>query len=163
MTALPPALAIAALLGSALVGGIFFAFSSFVMGALARLPATAGVAAMQSINVVVLNPWFLGVFLGTAALAPAAALAALATGEHTPAWYYAGAAACYLAGTFLVTAWGNVPLNRRLAQVDAATPAAGVLWTHYLRRWTRWNHLRTASALAAALLLSLGLSLGPGS
>jgi len=44
-----------ALLGSALVGGIFFAFSSFVMKALARVPSAEGIAAMQSINVVVLN------------------------------------------------------------------------------------------------------------
>ncbi|MGL4966898.1 MAG: hypothetical protein ACRC67_37105 [Inquilinus sp.] len=29
-------------LGSGLVGGIFFAFSTFVMGALARLPAPQG-------------------------------------------------------------------------------------------------------------------------
>jgi uncharacterized membrane protein len=47
-----------ALLGSALIGGIFFAFSSFVMKALARVPSPEGIAAMQSINVVVLNPSF---------------------------------------------------------------------------------------------------------
>ena len=58
----------AALLGSALVGGIFFAFSSFVMKALARVPAAEGIAAMQSINVVVLNPSFLSAFIGTAVL-----------------------------------------------------------------------------------------------
>ena len=45
-----------ALLGSALIAGIFFAFSSFVMKALARVPSAEGIAAMQSINVVVLNP-----------------------------------------------------------------------------------------------------------
>ena len=57
-----------ALLGSALLGGIFFAFSSFVMKALARVPSAEGIAAMQSINVVVLNPSFLGAFMGTAAI-----------------------------------------------------------------------------------------------
>ena len=59
-------LIIVALLGSALIGGIFFAFSNFIMKALAKLPAAEGIAAMQSINVVVLNKWFLGVFTGTA-------------------------------------------------------------------------------------------------
>ena len=36
------------------------------MQALARLPPAQGIAAMQSINVVVINPLFLTVFLGTA-------------------------------------------------------------------------------------------------
>src|SRR4029453_8846365 len=51
-------------LGSGLVAGIFFAFSNFVMKALARVPAAQGIAAMKSINVVVLNKWFFAVFLG---------------------------------------------------------------------------------------------------
>jgi uncharacterized membrane protein len=54
-------------IGSGLIAGVFFAFSSFVMKALDRIPAAQGIAAMQSINVVVLNPLFLGVFLGAAA------------------------------------------------------------------------------------------------
>jgi uncharacterized membrane protein len=44
-----------AALGSGLVAGIFFAFSNFVMKALARVSPAQGIAAMQSINVVVLN------------------------------------------------------------------------------------------------------------
>ena len=54
-------------LGCGLIAGVFFAFSSFVMKALSRIPAAQGIAAMQSINVVVLNPVFLGVFFGAAA------------------------------------------------------------------------------------------------
>ena len=50
--------------GAGLVGGVFFAFSAFVMKALAELPAAQGIQAMQRINVVVLNPLFLGVFVG---------------------------------------------------------------------------------------------------
>jgi uncharacterized membrane protein len=40
-----------AALGCAMMAGVFFAFSTFVMMALARLPAEQGVAAMQAINV----------------------------------------------------------------------------------------------------------------
>ena len=40
-----------AALGCAMMAGVFFAFSSFVMPALRRLPATQGIAAMQAINV----------------------------------------------------------------------------------------------------------------
>ncbi len=57
-----------ALLGSALIGGVFFTFSNFVMKALARVPSAEGIAVMQSINVVVINPSFMGAFMGTAVL-----------------------------------------------------------------------------------------------
>jgi uncharacterized membrane protein len=66
MSDLKSILIVVSALGSGLVGGIFFAFSNFVMKALARVPPAQGVAAMQSINVVVLNRWFFAVFFGTA-------------------------------------------------------------------------------------------------
>ena len=59
---------ILAALGAGLIAGFFLAFSATVMGALRRIEARAGIAAMQSINVVVLNPVFLGTFFGTALL-----------------------------------------------------------------------------------------------
>ena len=74
------ALAFAAARGSGVVGGVFFAFSSFVMAALARRPAHEGIAAMQSINVVVLNRSFLGV------VAPADAEAERLWADYVRAW-----------------------------------------------------------------------------
>ena len=68
---------LAAALGAGLIAGVFFAFSTFIMRALALLPAPQGIRAMQSINVVVLNPFFLGAFLGTGAVAAALAVASL--------------------------------------------------------------------------------------
>jgi uncharacterized membrane protein len=56
-----------AALGCGLMAGLFFAFSVSVMKALARLPSAEGIAAMQSINVAIINPVFLAVFFGTAA------------------------------------------------------------------------------------------------
>ena len=54
------ALTLCAALGCGLMAGVFFAFSAFIMKALTRLPPRDGIAAMQSMNVAVLNPWFLG-------------------------------------------------------------------------------------------------------
>ncbi|MEH2408541.1 anthrone oxygenase family protein [Nostoc sp.] len=54
-------------LGCGLIAGVFFAFSTFVMNALARLQPAQGITAMQSINITVINPLFMAVFLGTAA------------------------------------------------------------------------------------------------
>src|SRR3954470_22162925 len=61
-----PLVTFVAALGSGVIGGVFFAFSSFVLPALARLPGLQGMLAMQSINVVWPNRSFLGVFVGTA-------------------------------------------------------------------------------------------------
>ncbi len=146
-----------ALLGSALIGGVFFAFSSFVMKALARVPSAEGIAAMQSINVVVINPSFLGVFMGTAVLSLGIVALAVAYWSHPAAMFFLGGALFYLVGTFVVTMLGNVPLNEQLAAVSATDPGAREVWEHYLDRWTMWNHVRTAAPMVAALLYSLGL------
>ena len=76
MTPLTIALSLGGTLGCGLVAGVFFAFSTFVMRALERRPAPEAIAAMQSINVAVLNPWFLGVFVGTALVCAGASAAA---------------------------------------------------------------------------------------
>src|SRR4029077_7374945 len=97
------ALTLVAALGCGLVAGVFFAFSTFVMKALARLPSDAGIAAMQSINVVVLNPWFMTAFLGTAAACLLTVIAALLRWHAPGAVYLFAGGALYLVGTLLVT------------------------------------------------------------
>ena len=157
MDQLIPVVGTMALLGSALVGGIFFAFSSFIMKALTGVPSAGGIATMQSINVVVLNPSFLGAFIGTAVLSLGAGGLALADWGHPSASFFLGGALFYLVGTFLVTGLDNVPLNDQLAAVSPTDAGARDVWELYVSRWTVWNHVRTAAAMVAALLYSLGL------
>lgn len=157
MKSLIPLIGTIALLGSALIGGVFFAFSSFVMKALARVPSSEGIAAMQSINVVVINPSFLGAFMGTALLSLGVIVLALVSSSHPSAIFFLGGAILYFVGTFLVTMLGNVPLNNQLAKASPTDPNTVKLWRHYLDRWTMWNHVRTVAAMAAALVYALGL------
>jgi uncharacterized membrane protein len=139
-------LALLTALGAATVGGVFYGFSSFVMKALAQLPAAQGVAAMQRINIVVINPWFMGAFMGTLLLSIACVVVAVMAGS---AALLAGGL-LYALGTFGVTMAFNVPRNNRLARLDAASSDAAAYWPTYVREWTRWNHVRTAAALVAA-------------
>lgn len=148
-------LAFVAAIGSALIGGVFFAFSTFVMKALARRPAHEAIAAMQSINVAVINPMFLGVFLGTAGVCATAAIGGLWRWARPGAGYIICGSATYLVGTFLVTMVCNVPLNNDLARLAPDDSAGTGRWADYVRRWTRWNHVRTIAALAAAGALTL--------
>ena len=87
MNALADVLTPVAVLGCALVAGIFFTFSNFVMSALGQLPSKQGIAGMQAINVTVLNPWFFAVFFGTAAACVLIAIRAILGGSGTDALY----------------------------------------------------------------------------
>ena len=105
------ALTVVAAVGCAAMGGVFFAFSAFVMAALRRLPAAQGVAAMQSINVVAVTPLFMTALFGTAL----ACVAAIVDGEIA-------AGAVYLLGVIAVTIAYNVPRNNALASWSPAAP-----------------------------------------
>lgn len=147
-------LAFAAALGCGLIAGTFFAFSTFVMKALASVSAERGIAAMQSINVVVLNPLFLGVFVGTAALCLVlAALALVRWAQPGAAWLLIGSV-LYLFGNLFVTRAFNIPLNNSLAQLEPSAAGSATelatSWQAYVRDWTRWNHVRTITALLGA-------------
>jgi uncharacterized membrane protein len=148
----------ASALGSGLIAGVFYAFSSFVMPALRRLPAAQGIAAMQSINRMALTPPFLSIFIGTALACVALAAASIWTGSHGShgglRLRWAGCAA-YLVGTFLVTLLCNVPRNDALAKIDAMSASGAEYWQLYLSEWTAWNHVRGAAALIALVLLIL--------
>lgn len=139
--------------GSGLIGGVFFAFSNFIMKALARLPGRHGAAAMHHINVTVLNPLFFAVFFGTGAVAVLIAVRSLRSLSDAGADAALAGAVLYLIGSIGVTVVFNVPLNERLARSDPES-ADESLWQHYLTVWTRWNHVRTVASLLAAALFT---------
>lgn len=137
-------------LGAGLMGGVFFAFSTFIMKALAERPANQGIAAMQRINVTVLNPLFLGVFIGTAILAGICFFTGFFPWGTVRSVWLLMAGLSYVVGCFGVTMAFNVPRNERLARLDAESPEAAAYWPVYLREWLVWNHVRTAASLVSA-------------
>lgn len=140
-----------ALVGSILMAGAFFAFSSFVMPGLAKLTPSEGIRAMQGINSgATTSPLFLAVFVGTALLSFVLAAAGLFASERVP-WELFAASALYLVGAFGVTVLFNVPRNEALAALDPSAASAAAEWARYSDEWTMWNHVRTVSALASCL------------
>jgi uncharacterized membrane protein len=150
-------LTLIAALGSGLIAGLFFAFSTSVMKALGRLPAAEGMAAMQSINTMILNPIFLGTFMGTAVVCLLLAVVSLVRWQEPGATWLVAGAAFYLIGSIAVTMVFNVPMNNALAASTAADPASADLWAKYLTDWTFWNHVRTIASLAASASFIFGL------
>jgi uncharacterized membrane protein len=150
-----PSLTFLAAISCGLAAGIFYAFSSLVMRALARISPPAGIAAMQSINVSVVNPWFIAAFFGPAVICCVLGVISLMRwNRQGNACIFAGSA-FYLVGTMIVTFAFNVPLNDVLANVDPASPEGANRWASYLVVWTNWNHVRTAGALLAAVAFYL--------
>ena len=150
-------LALALCVGAGAIGGVFLGFSSFVMRALAQIPPVAGIAAMQRINVVVLNRVFLGFFMGTAALSIAAIVLALTAWSTPRSPLLLAAGLLYLVGTFGVTMRCNVPRNNQLARLVTDSPEAQAYWPVYVREWTFWNHVRTVAGLVACGCAALAL------
>ena len=138
-------------LGCGLAAGIFYAFSSLVMKALARIPAPQGIAAMQSVNLSVINPWFLAAFFGPAVLCSVLAVFVPFRWHRPGTLFILLGSLFYLVGTMFVTFAFNVPLNDTLATVDPASADGATQWASYLAAWTNWNHVRTAAALMAAV------------
>jgi uncharacterized membrane protein len=136
-------------LGAGAIGGFFFAFSVCVMAALGKQPPRAAIATMQTINVVVINPLFLGTFLGTVALCMiVSGLAALDWSGASSACLVV-ASALYVLGSFGVTMRFNVPRNEALAAVVPDSAEGERVWSEYLSSWTKWNHVRCVASLGA--------------
>ncbi len=151
-------LIVATAIACATVGCVFFAFSSFVMPALKRLPPAQGIAAMQSINVMAITPVFMTAVFGTAAACLAVLVPAIANRGRAGSVYLIIGSLSYLIGCIGVTIAGNVPLNNTLAAVDASSRDAEPVWAAYLQRWTAWNHLRTLASVIAAGLLTMAVA-----
>src|SRR5258707_3354278 len=106
------------------------------MAALARLPALQGIAAMQSINIVVINPIFLGTMFGTALACIALVVASVLGWGEPRAFYLLPGGLLYLVGTVLVTMIFNGPRNDALAAVNPGSTEAATLLSRYVSAWT---------------------------
>jgi uncharacterized membrane protein len=143
---------------TALLAGVFFGYAVSVNGGLARLKDKEYVAAMQSINVVILNPLFMATFMGPVILLPVITFLRWNTPD---AFLLLAATAIYLVGVFGITAGGNVPLNEKLANCDLKNGSEKEIADArktFEKPWNRLHTLRTLAAIAAlTLLLSVPL------
>ena len=119
MTVLLDVLLIAAILGTGVVAGVFYAFSGFVTQGLDRLPPSDAARAMREINVTAVRPPLMLALFGTGLLAVAVVVIALFGALGAGTWWAVAASVVYLVGAIGVTAAANVPRNNRLAAAPA--------------------------------------------
>jgi len=155
MSGLITVIIVAAISGAGLVTGLLFAFSNFVMRALADLPSEKGMFAMQRINETIINPVFLTLFLGTPVMCLVIAVISGLNINHSGNLFLLLGALAYLIGPFGITAIFNVPLNNLLARADVID--ADKIWPMYQIRWQRWNHIRTYFGVVSVVFMTMGL------
>ena len=137
-------------LSSALVAGVFQAFSDFVMAGLRRAAPAGGIQSMQQLNRTVFRSMFLATFMLLVPASLGFAVFAWFALEGLPQHLIIGAAIVYLPSVFLVTAAGNVPMNERLDKMDYASAEAATYWQTYVSAWTHWNTVRTIGSIVTA-------------
>ena len=128
-----PYVVVAAIAGAAIITGLLFAFSNFMMRALAELQPEHGMLAMQQINEKIINPLFLCFFLGTPLLCLMIGIYSLLQMTHLHHLLLLAGSLAYLIGPFGITVRCNVPLNNKLAAVQATEGAD--IWASYQVTW----------------------------
>lgn len=136
-------------IAAATVGGVFFAFSGFVMAGLSRLSPSDAVRAMQAINVAAVRPPLMIAMFGTALAAIGVTVWALISNDPGAIAGIVGTGV-YLALVVVLTAGYHVPRNDALAALDASAPDIAAAWRRYVTQWTRANHLRAIGGVGAA-------------
>jgi len=155
MSELITVIIIASISGAGIVTGLLFAFSNFIMRALADLPLDKGMFVMQRINEKIINPVFLVLFLGTPVLCSVIAVSSGQNINEPGSLFLLVGALAYIIGPFGITVLFNVPLNNLLARTDVSD--ADEFWPMYQRRWQWWNHLRTYIGVASVVFMAMGL------
>lgn len=133
-----------AAVATGLTAGVYLAFSVLVMPALVAAPPRPALAAMQRINQLAQQPLF-GLVFFAAAIGSGWVLAApWLTGADRSPGPTVGAVLSLAA--FAVTVVVNVPRNRRMAVLDASSPADLQTWPTIAGQWRWGNHLRAGCA-----------------
>ena len=137
------------------IGGVYFAFSFFVMQSLSNTSSSEAIRTMNAINLVILKSPFMFLFIFSSLIACILFLKNLFL--QTIISNEGLASLIFIVGMFLCTATKNVPLNNKLTDYDFndSTRNPTIEWNEYYKHWIKWNHLRTASCFLSVVLLLL--------
>ncbi|WP_027945751.1 DUF1772 domain-containing protein [Amycolatopsis taiwanensis] len=150
-------LILVAAVGAGAAGGVFFAFSTFVMTGLRELPPNQAIGAMQAINRgAPRSAWFMALLGVTAVVALVVGIRSLGRLSAPSSWLVLAGCVLYLACLVVLAAY-HVPHNDALALVDANAAGAEAEWNSYFTGWVAWNHVRTLTALGGSALFTLAL------
>jgi uncharacterized membrane protein len=141
-------------ISTALIAGLFYAYSCSVTLGLGKLSDAVYLDAMQSINREILNPVFFSTFMGTLVLLPLSTWLQY-NGASNRFLFLLAATLVYVIGTFGVTMFGNVPLNEALDKFNLASASPEELKRQRNLFEIPWNRLNNIRAMANIIALAL--------
>jgi len=145
------AVLVAATMTMGLAAGAFALYAHTIMPGLRRTDDRTFVAAFQTLDRAIINPWFMASFFGALVLTGLAAALHLGRDQRTVLPWIAAAFALYLAAV-VITLAVNVPLNDALKAAghpDRIGDLASVRGRFNETRWAAWNLVRTVTSTAA--------------
>ncbi|MBC7935391.1 MAG: DUF1772 domain-containing protein [Rhizobacter sp.] len=160
---IPPLVHVLAVLLTGLIAGLFYGYDCSVVTGLGKLNNETYLQAFQSINKVILRPYFFISFMGSLAVLPVAGWLSYTRGSSTAFYLLLFATIIYTVAVVGVTLFCNVPLNEQLSKfnVTAATQneIAGMR-ALFEKPWNRYHTIRTVAAAFAFVLTILSLLKG---
>ena len=159
MTTLRAASLLCATITMGLLAGVFALYAHTIMPGLRQTDDHTFVAAFQSIDRAIVNPWFMTTaFVGALASTVAAVLTNL--GREALPWIAVALGLYFIA--FVVTVAVNVPLNdaiKAAGNPDHMRDLPGVRGNFHETRWAAWNLVRVITSTGAFGCLAWALVL----
>jgi uncharacterized membrane protein len=150
-------LVITATIGAGLSAGVYFAFSTLVMGGIRRLTPSQAIGAMNGINKAApASPLLMLVLFGTGVVCVLLMIAGFQHRDDPAAVWQIVGAALFLIG-MLITIMYHVPHNEQLIKIDPNAAGASATWRHFYSPWMAWNHARTLASFGGTVSLVLAL------
>jgi uncharacterized membrane protein len=140
---------------TALIAGLFYAWSCSVTIGIGRLSDAAYLEAMQAMNRAILNPVFFLSFLGTVILLPLSTYLHYGQPISVRFWFLLAATLVYIIGGFGITMVGNVPLNETLDAFNLQAASQEAIAVQRAKFEGPWNNLHTVRTVACVLALVL--------
>ena len=140
---------------TALIAGLFYAWTCSVIPGLARLNNVEYIRAMQSFNTAIQNPLFFICFFGTAILLPVCTYMHFRHPVSIRFWLLLISTVAYLLGVMAVTIFGNIPLNNSLESFSLTLSNPEVIAAQRRNFEGAWNSLHTIRTIASALSIVL--------
>jgi uncharacterized membrane protein len=152
---------VAATIAMGLVAGVFGLYAHTIMPGLRRTDDRTFVAAFQTLDRAIINPWFMAGFFGALALTGLAAGLHLGAGDLWVLPWIVAAFVLYLVAV-VITLVVNVPRNdaiKAAGNPDRFGDLNGVRERFDEAKWAAWNLVRTLTSTAAFGCLAWALVL----
>ena len=147
-----------AILLTGLSAGLFYSWSVSVIPGTKKISDINYLSTMKSINKEILNPMFFIIFFG-----PLLTLGISAVQQYTNNsvfWLIFFSGVIFLVGTFGVTAFGNVPMNKQSDSLFIENLSVSELsdWRHYYESlWNKLHIIRTLFSVTSFILVLLAV------